>query len=171
MWGRFPTCRRFPIGAYSVAVCLLAQTATTQSVFKVGARLVEVDVVVRANNATPTLTAKDFELLENGKPRKIAVFSVAHRAAISSKQTPLAPGVVSNRLNHSAIPPNATIILVDLLNTTRQNQYYVNIELANFLKTMKDTDQVALYALNKQLQVIEDFTGDVARLKAAAAKF
>src|SRR5947209_6401634 len=150
---------------FGLSACLFAQ-----SVIRVDTRLVQVDVLVRnSGGAVPNLTQQDFQLFENGKPRKISLFTVTRKTAPGGKAAPLAPGVVSNRLERSgAAPASATVILMDVLNTSRQGQYYANLEVMNFLKSMKDSDRVALYSLGRELRVLEEFTNDSARLKAVA---
>ena len=60
-----------------VAAIGAAQQDTPSPTFRAGTNLVEVDVVTRSKGAPATgLTKDDFTLLDNGKPQKIAFFSV-----------------------------------------------------------------------------------------------
>jgi VWFA-related protein len=148
----------------------LLAAAQDQPVIRVGTRLVEVDVVVRGKNGPVTdLTKDDFTLLDQGKPQRIAVFSLAAHKS-QDQPEPLLPGAVSNRLDSSGeVPANATILLFDALNTTWVDENYAHQQVMKFIRSLGDKDQLALYALGKELRVVQDFTNDRARLLAGAA--
>jgi VWFA-related protein len=144
----------------SAAVCF-AEDAP--SVFRVNTQLVEVDVVVDGKRGpAANLTKNDFTVLDNGKPQRISLFSVQSSAVRSgAKASPLAPGVVSNRLTRtgeeSASP---TVILWDALNTETADQAWVRNQVISYLRAMRPGDPVAVYILVKNLRVIQDFTDD-----------
>ena len=148
----------------------LLATAQDQSVIRVGTRLVEVDVVVRGKSGPVTdLSKDDFTLLDQGKPQRIAVFSLsAHRS--QDQPEPLLPGAVSNRLDsHGEVPANATILLFDTLNTGWVDENYAHQQVLKFIRSLGEKDRLALYALGKDLRVVQDFTNDRDRLLAGAA--
>ena len=116
--------RRGWIGAHSVArkinpmiklgwilplsLATLGWAADEPSVFRVNTQLVEVDVVVDGKHGpAANFTKNDFTILDNGKPQQIALFSVQSSAARrrGAKASPLAPGVVSNRLTRTGEEP------------------------------------------------------------------
>ncbi len=76
----------------SVAVAAAAQQ--TEPVYRSGAQLVEVDVVVH-NDKGPVkdLTKDDFTLQDKGKPQAIAVFAMNEKGGDDGKATPLPAGV------------------------------------------------------------------------------
>jgi len=140
-----------------------------QPTFRVGTRLVQLDVVV-LNDKTPVrgLTKDDFTLQDKGKPQPIAVFSVteAHKAA---KADPLPSNVSSNRMNNRGESTStATVILFDKMNTPSTSQVVARKETLALLSSLKDTDRVAFYSLDTDLAMVQDFTDDADRLARAA---
>ena len=103
--------------------------APAASVFRSGTRLVQVDVVAQAKNGPAIgLTEDDFTLLDNGKPQRIAVFSVKSQRSLSQSAAPLPPGAVSNRVNRKRRPAaTSTTLLIDRLNT-RGSQDKIGID-------------------------------------------
>ena len=65
------------LATLTVALHLRAQTPATRPRFRGGTDLVQVDVSVLDNNRHPVrgLTASDFTVLEDGRPREIQAFS------------------------------------------------------------------------------------------------
>ena len=108
---------------------------------RTGARLVEVEVVVRDKDGpVKGLTRDDFTLLDQGERRKIAEFSAgASNSSVSGggamqPATPLPPGTVSNRVDQSGRPiAGATVLLLDQLNTTLDNQAYTRSQIQKLL--------------------------------------
>ena len=148
----------------------LAQTgAPLLPTFRVGTRLVQLDVVV-LNNKTPVrgLTKADFTVQDKGKTQNIAIFGVseAHNAP---KGNPLPPNVSSNRMNNRGeSTADATVILFDKMNTPSADQVVARRETLALLSTLKPTDHVAFYSLDTDLTMVQDFTGGADRLANAA---
>ena len=145
-------------------------TVQDEGVLRVETRLVQVDIVVRDDGTPVTdLTMEDFRIFDDGLEQEIAVFDVV-RADIGVEVTPLADGVVSNRLDwRGALPNSATAILVDRINTPLTDQLYVDYQVREFLRTADDGDRLALYELSDGLRMIQDYTGDPDVLMRAAA--
>jgi VWFA-related protein len=164
---------RYPILFCLVALAAPAQNdpSTHESAIRVNTRLVEVDVVVRDKNGPVRgLTKTDFTILDRGKPQTIATFGVRSANRSAPKPAPLPAGTVSNRLNRRGEEAGgATVVLWDMLNTEMQDQAYVRGQVLKYLHTLTEGDPVALYALVKDLKVIQDFTDDPARLIRAVA--
>jgi VWFA-related protein len=186
-----------------LAVTLTGELAASQQsppepVFRAGTRLVEVEVVVRAqpfrepgvggvikqilDQTGPPfgppgalargLTRDDFTLLDQGKPQPIAVFHAGPSGAGSdAKPIALPPGAVSNRLDSRGEPLNgATAVLVDLLNTPFVYSDYARVGLKELLRTLGETDtRVALYSLGRNLHSLHDFDDDPKKLAEIAA--
>jgi VWFA-related protein len=153
----------------AVAAAIVAQETP---VLSVNTRLVEVDVVVHSKGAAVAdLNRDDFTVLDNGKPQKIAVFSIRSSRSSGAAVAPLPQGVVSNRLGtRDQEPAGATVVLFDTLNTAGGDQGYAHQQLLKYLATLQPGDHFALYALNKTLRVIQDFTQDPDRLIRAARR-
>ncbi len=155
--------------ALFAAALLLAQDTT----IRVTTRLVQVNVVVRDSHGPISgLTKKDFKVFDKGKEQQIALFSVSSPANISSAKTTLTPpGVFTNRFTPSGDAPlNATVLLIDALNTEVPDQQAARRQLLKFLSTLEPTRRVAIYILGTRLHVLQDFTQDPHILAQAAAK-
>ena len=159
---------------WSSLLCLTSiATAQEAPIVRVNTRLVEMDVVVHSKGEAVTdLKQDDFTVLDNGKPQKIAAFSVVSSQTSRGKAIPLPPGAVSNRLNTDGKEPaGATIVLFDTLNTATSDQGYARQQLLKYLGTLKPGDHFALYNLSKVLRVVQDFTDDPDRLVQAARRY
>ncbi len=148
----------------------MAQTgAPVQPTFRVGTRLVQVDVVVLNDKAPVSgLTKDDFTVQDKGKTQNIAVFSVSE-AHNGPKTDPLPSNVSSNRMNNRGESTSgATVILFDKMNTPSADQATARRQTLALLSTLKDTDHVAFYSLDTDLSMVQDFTGGAERLASAA---
>ncbi len=170
------------------------------AVFRSGTRLVEVDVTVRGKPVRPPgaksffnalldsgppfgspgpqvqgLTKDDFTLLDNDKPVPIAFVREGPPGSASSvadKPIHLPPGAVSNRVDSLGQPSdNATVILIDQLNTSPDLLAYERRGVAKMLRTLSAADNhVALYTMGRNIHILQDFTGDPRKLLDLAAK-
>ncbi len=163
------------------AVLLLGPLAAAPSqlpapqTFKVGAKLVEVDVVAHDKRGPAIGLAKDdFTLLDNGKPQDIAFFSVRSVRGLAatrplSTAPPLPSGAVSNRPNSKEdAPATQTVLLLDRLFTQQTNQAYDIQKIRMFLDQRRKRDGIGIYALGTSLQVLQDVTDNDALLRRAA---
>ena len=141
--------------------------------FRSGARLVELSIVVtdRTGNAVTTLSGDDFQIFDEGKPQKIAFFSLeAGRATPPAAAAPTRnPQEFSNRIPDTGA---VTIILFDQLNTGFAEGANVRSHLVKFLEQIQPSDRVGLYALRGagSLRVLHDFTSDGAALVRAVSR-
>jgi VWFA-related protein len=136
--------------------------AQGQPLVRVNTRLVDVDVVVRGKSgAVPDLKQSDFTVFDQGKPQKIAAFSVTSRKDRAAGGRLLPAGAVSNRLDiDGPEPAGATVVLFDRLNTAPEDQANAALALLKYLRGSEGNDRIAIYALNKTLRVVQDFTSD-----------
>ncbi|HEY4839379.1 MAG TPA: VWA domain-containing protein [Candidatus Acidoferrales bacterium] len=167
----------------SVAVLIastgLAQSTVPQSTasetpaqaLRVSTRLVQVSVIVRHKGAPVTgLTKDDFTILDQNRRQKItAISEQSYEPATKSADAPKnSNAVFSNHFDpNSGAPSSVTIILMDALNTPRQQMANARLEVAKFLQQLQPTERVALYGLSTNLYVIHDFTNDIHSLLAA----
>jgi len=142
--------------------------------FHAASRLVLVDVVLRGKRSQQAgLNPEDFELLDNGKPRRIALFAPASAGSAPSPQ-PLAAGAISNRIErNSAAPGNATVLLLDQRNTSQPDQVFVIHRVKRFIETRPaggHSGRLAIYAYRPSgsLEVVQELTADNQRLRQAA---
>ena len=56
--------------------------------------------------------------------------------------------------------PAITVVLLDAVNTSVQDQMYAKKEFVKFLGQLRPEDRVAVYALGTELRVLHDFTND-----------
>ncbi len=167
---------KVPLRGVLPCIAVLGATLTPAQepqVFRAGTRLVEVEVVVRDKNGpVKNLIKDDFAVLDQGKPQAIAIFrnSATTRQAISSS-APLPAGAVSNRQDsRRRLLDGATVVLFDQLNTRFDYKAYQRSELIKFLRVLSETARIALYALGKDLHILQDFTADPKALTDAVAK-
>jgi VWFA-related protein len=147
------------------------QTPNNQpATFHAGTRLVEVEVVVRDKRGPVTgLTRDAFRLLDQGKPQRIDVFRAGQQED-RARPIPLAPGAVSNRRNSLGESlPSATVLLFDQLNTRLDYKAYESKAILKLIRSLTAEDRVAIYALGRDLHVLQEFTDDPEKLLAAVA--
>jgi len=151
-------------------------TSDSSTVIRATTRLVQVDVVVTDSSGRPAkdrLSAKDFTILEDGKPQKVSFFSFQQLEGQEKRQIPqLPPHVATNRpeYQHSVGPP--IILLLDGINTPVENQMVVRQQMLKFLAEHFDPRmRIAVFLLGNELTVLQDFTSDPALLTAAMQKY
>lgn len=164
------------LGAVLLVASVRAQTpADSPTVtIKSSVRLVQVDVIAKDKhgNPVPGLEAKDFTLLDDGKPQKISHLSI-ERAESSTSVEKAAPGstsqvtpsAFSNRHPENAVP---TVILFDVLNTAVEDQPAMRKGLLQSLNGIGEGTPVALLILGDDLTVVSDFTTSTISLTKAA---
>ena len=138
-------------------------------VLRVDTRLVLVDVIVR-DDAGPVLdlVADDFRLFDDGVEQRIEVFSFTSSDSEDALSGPLPEGVVSNRYDRNGrVPNNATVVLIDRLNTDPFSQPFVDLQVKEFLRNLMEGERVAIYELTNTLRLIQDYTSDPALIRRA----
>ncbi len=152
---------RWP-GIFCLVVCAFAQQ---EPEFRAGARLVQVDVVVRDGRGSVTgLTKDDFALFDKGKPQEISLFAAISGRNTNDQRPVLAPGEVSNRAvsNRSGGAGGeaaaTTVVLLDLLNAKIADQSFARGQMTKFVDAMGDSDRLALLVQKNGLVVLQDFT-------------
>jgi VWFA-related protein len=146
--------------------------------FETGARLVQINVLVRDKNGpVSNLTRDDFVVTDKGKRQKISVFSMTTEARPGQNLPARLPeNTFSNRASAAAPPASVTIVLLDGLNTLMTGNTsaweerptwaddhalaYAKEHLMDFVKQMDSKDRVAIYSLAESLGVLSDFTND-----------
>jgi VWFA-related protein len=135
-------------------------------VLRVETSLVEISVVAQdsGGQAVTDLSRNDFTLYDNGKPVPIDEFS-----AVSLRRAPeaLPPNTFSNRVGGM---PIITVVLLDGLNTTFQDQSWARAEVVGFLQKLRPEDRVAIMLLGEHLYVLQNFTSNPQILLAALRK-
>jgi len=159
-----------------VAAIAAAQQDTPPPTFRAGTKLVEVDVIARSKGAPATgLSKDDFTLLDNGKPQKIAFFSVQSGSVPAPPAVGVAPlpaAVVSNRSERADRPQgNTVIVFLDQRNTPQRDQAFAIQRIAKFIATRGPRDRTGIYTFGREgsLKVVQEITSDSELLSRAAA--
>ena len=161
-----------------------AQAPSQGTTFRADTRLVEVNALVLDKDGRPIegLTRDDFTVFEDGKPQAIELFAVdggpaAARSSLagaalppSDAGVPPASGEYSNRAVARA--GGVTVIVLDRLNTSFEDQKLARDQIIEFLKDIRREDRIALYVLQSgSVEILHDFTRDNASLIAALARY
>jgi VWFA-related protein len=144
---------------------------TQGPVFRTGARDVIVDVVAtdKEGHAASGLRASDFAVFEDGKPQKIDFFE-EHLPKTLPSGAPavpaMPPGVFTN------VPPapesdSVNVLLLDTLNTPRQDFSYARNQVIAFLHKVTPGTRIAIVVLSDKLTFVQSFTSDTSALLAA----
>lgn len=140
-----------------------------ESVLRVTTHLIEVNVVAQDKKGEPVrdLTRDDFTLLDNGKKQPINVFALNTTQAAPAA---LPPGTYTNRPEGRSQAGSLSVILLDGLNTSLENQTWSRSEVSRFLEQLEPQDRVAIYLLGEHLAVAQDFTSDSRMLLAVVRR-
>lgn len=148
---------------------------STPPVLKVKTRMVVVDVVARDAKGKPVtdLKQEDFIVLEEGKEQKVRIFNFQQPDASPShtQQMPANPANVVDNLPHFQSGRALNVILMDGLNTSRNNQAYMREEMIKFLQKLPENEPIAVYLLGDKLRLVQDFTTDPTLLKQVVSSF
>ncbi len=148
------------------------QNLTQGPIFRTGARDVVVDVVAtdKDGHEVSGLKSQDFEVFENGKPQRVDFFEEHQPKTLplgSIAPLPaMPPGIYTN------VPPvpesdSVNVLLLDTLNTPRQDYSYARNQLIQFLRKVNPGTRMAIVILSDKLTFVQGFTADVAALEAA----
>jgi VWFA-related protein len=147
----------------------------SQPTFRVGTRLVQVSVIVHDGRRRPVegLTREDFQVFEDGREQRVALFDVHSRGGSSAHPLPGASetgtaeaGTFTNRIPTPAAS-GVVAIIFDQLNMPLQAQTRAREQLLRYLRTLRPTDRVALYVLTSDgIRLLYDFTNDAGTLVA-----
>jgi VWFA-related protein len=133
--------------------------------------MVVLDVLVkdRAGRPVTGLSTDDVTLMEDGKRQVIASFTPVVRNNKPATQLPGLPEYVyTNRPEYNMPNGPVTIILIDMLNTSAQDQAYARGRLLKYVTTdLKPGEPIAVYTLARSLTLLQDFTTDPELMRVA----
>src|SRR6185436_5508731 len=148
------------------------QANDEDDIVRITTNLVQVDVVVTDSNGNQVtnLTANDFEILEDGRPQKIANFSfVSNESAetrapsATSNNSPLSPVRV-----RAAEPHRTIVIVVDDLKMSFESTVATRRAIKEFIdERMMPGDVVAIVRTSAGVGALQQFTSDKRQLHAA----
>jgi VWFA-related protein len=154
-----------PLHAQTVAEVGQARVPT----LNVDTKAVVLEVVVTGGGDAPVkgLHQGDFQVMEDGVRQSVSFFEEhSGQGAAATEPAVLPPNVFTNV---SAVPRGdaVNVLLVDSLNTLREDQNMVRDHLIAYLKKMPPGMPMAIFALESKLRLVQGFTGDSATLLAA----
>jgi VWFA-related protein len=139
---------------------LVVTSAWAQSSFRATTKLVQVSVIAQDANGKPVmdLRREDFQIMDNGVPQEIRLF--LSESPVQPPE-PRTPGTFTNRI---ALPEGShsgySVILFDNLNTGFEHTARARLRGLQALQAIPAGDQIAIYSLWCQFQVIREFTSD-----------
>ena len=165
----------------ALIVCLLLLTLTAHAqtpqkpqdddVVRIKSNLVNIDVIVKDKKGKyiSDLKAEDFTISENGQPQKIEFFD----APLSRTETPNTANVVAGT---TPPPPTATrnyvSLVLDSQTTDVTNLKPVREGAIKYIREqITDADAVAILSVTNDLQMLQPFTQDKAKLIASLENF
>jgi len=133
-------------------------------------RLVEVNLIAEDKRGNPVagLTPGDFAIFDGGRLERISAFSVQTSGATTPEALPR--NTFTNRIDRIA-GGSVTAVLFDALNTRITDQAYARKQILDFLAQVQPQDQVALYALGRGVNVLQDFTNSLESLRTALSNY
>ena len=120
-------------------------------------------------NPVHNLTARDFKIFEDGRPQTIKNFEEHSTPAAPPPSAPMPKLDPGTYTNFASGPPNGplNVLLIDYLNTPPGDRPYLCENVVKFLEHMRPGTQVAIFGIGDRLHLLQGFTSDVARLRAA----
>ena len=179
--------RRLVFVCFSIA-SLSAQDGGTLKITS-DVRVVEVDVTVRDAQGKPVqgLQAKDFTILDNGKPRPFTIFNANGGASDTSSsigqpaspvsstpRPPLPPNTFTNdRVTAPPADGHSTILLLDGVNGWFDTFAHGAQGVEGLMARVPPDEKIAVYVVAKDLGliVLQDYTTDRQLLKEKVASF
>lgn len=168
------------IGSLLLGVRVMGQTqppaplknqAPPAATLRVTTRSIQVSVIALDKDGHPVtgLTRDDFTLTDHGQGQKLTYFAEeTTRKEPATTASVWAANTFSNRLEMKAgAPTSATVILLDVRNTSFADMAYAKKQIAKFLSQIQPQDRVALYSLSTKVYVLHDFTQDASALVRA----
>jgi VWFA-related protein len=136
--------------------------------------LVPVSPVDGSGHFVSGLSARDFEILVDGKPVEIAHFDLTTESSPETVASPptsvrLPANTFRNISESTASQANLVVLLVDYLNTRIVDRMQLRDELLKFFSAKLKADQeIAIYGLTHSLVLLQPFTRDSSPLIAVA---
>jgi len=133
----------------------------TPTVLKSTTHLVQLNVIVEDHKGQPVfgLKKEDFSLVDEDTKQEIAIFSPA--SASNAPAEPALPhNVFTNRETPDGSSSAVSVILLDSLNTSFEDQVYAKSQVLKLLRNRQPNEYIALYFLDDQLYILQDFTRD-----------
>jgi VWFA-related protein len=151
-------------------VPVLGQADESATTFRLNSRAVLVDVIVSDSSGRPVsgLSRDVFTVTEQGKPQTISFFEEnGDKQPARPTEMPQMPKDVFTNFSPFPDPPAVNVLLLDSLNTTAENQSWVQKAALQFLKTAKPGNRMAIFTMGLHLHFVQGFSDDPTVLMAA----
>ena len=150
------------------------QSPPAAPALRVTTRSIQVSVIALDKDGHPVtgLTKNNFTLTDHGQEQKISYFAeeTTKEQPATTTASVLTQNVFSNRLEQKVgSPTSATVILLDVRNTSFADMAFAKKQIAKFLSQIQPQDRVALYSLSSKIYILHDFTQDASALLRALA--
>lgn len=132
-------------------------------------RIVLADVVVTDRHGNPVrkLTARDFQVFDNGRPQRISSFEENDGTKLKAYTAPTTRSTSASN-DFRSLPAVVNVILLDTTNLDLPDQMYLRIQLTKFLKGLPSGQPMAVFERHGDSTVLlQGFTSDRALLQAA----
>jgi VWFA-related protein len=149
-----------------------AQVPTASPPIQTNTRLINLYVVATDShgNVVRGLTQRDFELYDGeGGLQHIAHFEFVD-ARVLQTGSAIANGAPTVNLKPDSELIAPTVLLMDALNTETQQQMAIRRDMLRVLEKLPPNTPVAVFLLEHELRVVQNFTTDRAILRAALGK-
>jgi VWFA-related protein len=168
--------KAFLAGAAALLVLVPVHAQTPPSTFQAEVNLIEVDAAVTDADGhfVAGLTAADFELFDDGEPRKIAAFSfvdipLSIPTEFPGVDRPVSPDVRSNR---EPVSGRMYVIVLDDLNIDPIRAATVRQHAREFVESYFGAGDIAAVTYTSgRVDASQDFTSDAQLLLASIDKF
>jgi len=158
----------------SIAVVSELHSDPSAPVFFSRTSLVLVPTVVtdKMGNHLTGLTRGDFQILEDNKDERIAIFEETNTSSGAIRRVDPNDAGFSNVVAPDSKAQRLTLIVLDTLNTRFADQVHARRELVRFIdETLQPGEAVAILTIGSNgLSVVNDFTTDPKVLSAAVKK-
>lgn len=163
----------------AVTAALSQQTPDEEDVVKITSKLVQMDVIVTdaKGGHVSDLTAADFQIFEDGKPRKITAFSyvpyVTTTSSATSTASPTSTTISPQGRRRSSRPGRVITFVLDDGNcrTSTAGMRAIRESLERFVtRQMQPDDRVAIYQTRAGSSLFQQYTSDKAQLMRAVQR-
>ena len=172
--------RRVAIAVMGVFVArsiagIAQQSNQPTATFRAGTTLVDFNIVATDRKGIPAtdLRRDEIAILEDDQVREIAFFQFEGFATPSTgghttgQPVALPSGTFTNCTEYAPrAPRNLVAVVLDLINTSIQQQAELQTHLLHNLKQLPPDAHVGLYVISEQALAIHDFTQDMESLRA-----
>ena len=112
------------------------------------------------------LRKENFQISEDGKPQPVAYFEEHAPDDAPTAPLPQMPPNVFTNQPAAQSGDSVNVLLLDSLNTDREDQAYVHQQIENYLNTMDPGTRIAIFTLSKKLRMVQGFSTDGSTLRA-----